>query len=134
MREEKRWCRDSAGAPAPPPLLLGKGKRKEEQQKKLKWEKQNVKKEGEWCWERQIIYPTIIIISPAVLFKNHGFILRSLYPLWVMSGSNWGILLTFASLCLHMSGSICTVVPQVPFLGYVIYNIPSHSIQLRKHF
>lgn len=86
-------------------------------------------------WERQIIYPTTIIISPPAVLSAHYFILCLLSPLRVMSGSNWWILLTFPAL--HFSVNlrvwVCVCALQVPFSGYVHYDIPSHSMELRKH-
>lgn len=62
--------------PAPRLLLwLEKGEkddgRKRDAAEQIKWGKRDGMGEGfEWWWERQIIYPTIIIISePAVLVQ-----------------------------------------------------------------
>lgn len=136
--KKKRWRGDNAGAPAPP--LAGK-------RRKRWWEREGcsqtdqVRKEGRdgggvWVMVRKADYLSNYYYHFRTSCPRSApcFILRSLSPLCVMSGSNWWILLTFAALhfhaCVHLYARVratgsCS--------GYVHYNIPSHSIQHRKH-
>lgn len=64
-----------------------------------------------WWWERQIIYPNYYYhFTTSCPLSAHCFILRSLSPLWVMSGSNWWILLTFPVLHFYVCVSVCMCV------------------------
>ena len=101
-RGEKRWCGDNAGAW----LLLwfiwkNGGKTTERIGEKACEDRRRTRdEEGDWVTlrKRQIICPSIIINSPAAALSRPTVSSSApLSPLWVMTGSNWWILLTFSS-------------------------------------
>lgn len=72
-------------------------------------------------WERKIIYPNYYYhFTTTCPLSVHCFILRSLAPLWVMSGGNWRILLTFPALHFYMR-VICMHASAPQVLAQVMY-------------
>ena len=118
MREEKKkvvWGQWRRLAP-PPFFRKKKKKRKKTGVKRRRGEegKRLVRRRTELRCERQIIYPSIIINSPtAVLARPTVSSSAPLSLLWVMTGSNWWILLTFSSSSfltradLHACAGVC---------------------------
>lgn len=114
MREEKRWCGDNAGTPAPP--LVGKkkeektaerrgGRRRRIQPNRSSERREGgrggvyVRERGGWGMVKKTDYLSNYYyhFTTSCPLSAHCFILCSLSPLWVMSGSNWWVLLTFSS-------------------------------------